>query len=254
MAALSTGSSEKHSKLRPPTGCRWMFTVGASSTRTPLSSASSPSTSPISRTRSRSQVAARAVADRHAGRDLAPATSPDAVGSVAHWTPSRPRRVPCATTRRRLSAPPGPRAVLCHSRATWPVGDLLGRHLCHFAPLLDRRLLSAMIRVGVLTRVNSHPRRSRIAVCLHRGLPSSSDDVGSCPSAAPGGPSSPVPPTWRGDGRRSGLRHSRCRSSSGTAASAPRSEDCRTPSLRRRPAPTPASSSTCSTINAYSSL
>jgi hypothetical protein len=42
----SSGSSEKHSKLRPASGERWRFSVGASRMRQPLVRASSPSSTP----------------------------------------------------------------------------------------------------------------------------------------------------------------------------------------------------------------
>ncbi len=55
---VSSGSSEKHSKWRPPTGVRWRLTTGASTTSTPLRAASFAMTVPSSSSSSRSQVAA----------------------------------------------------------------------------------------------------------------------------------------------------------------------------------------------------
>ena len=46
MRAVSSGSSEKDSKVRPASGVRTMHTVGPSSTCTPLDRASAASTSP----------------------------------------------------------------------------------------------------------------------------------------------------------------------------------------------------------------
>src|SRR5438477_12360515 len=52
MREVSSGSSEKHSKPRPLRGVRIMFTVGPSSTSTPLARASRPSSEAIRWTRS----------------------------------------------------------------------------------------------------------------------------------------------------------------------------------------------------------
>ena len=59
--AESSGSSDMHSKTRPPTGVRCRLTVGASSTCAPLRTASRPSSSPTSPMRSGSQVAPSAM-------------------------------------------------------------------------------------------------------------------------------------------------------------------------------------------------
>ncbi len=56
------GSSEKYSKLRPPSGLRFRFTPGPSSTATSIARHSSPSASPIRRSSSGSQVEALATA------------------------------------------------------------------------------------------------------------------------------------------------------------------------------------------------
>jgi C-terminal peptidase prc len=61
--AVSSGSSLKHSKWRPPKGVRWRLTVGASSTSTPLRRDSNASRRPSSSTSSSSHVAASAVGD-----------------------------------------------------------------------------------------------------------------------------------------------------------------------------------------------
>ena len=61
MRAVRNGSSDGHSKLRPASGWRWMFMVGASSTRACFERASRPMAAPTSRTSSGSQVAPRAV-------------------------------------------------------------------------------------------------------------------------------------------------------------------------------------------------
>ena len=61
--AVSTGSSEKHSNPRPPSGVRIRLMVGASSTSTPLPRASAPSAAASSVISSVSQVAP--VADAH---------------------------------------------------------------------------------------------------------------------------------------------------------------------------------------------
>jgi hypothetical protein len=47
MREARNGSSDAHSKLRPPIGVRWRFTVGASSTPAPLLRVSSASAAPI---------------------------------------------------------------------------------------------------------------------------------------------------------------------------------------------------------------
>ena len=57
---LRSGSSEKHSKLRPASGARWRFTVGARSTRACLVRVSRPSNAPSSSTSAGFQVAPRA--------------------------------------------------------------------------------------------------------------------------------------------------------------------------------------------------
>src|SRR3954451_24481404 len=61
--AVSSGSSLKHSKWRPPYGVRWRLTVGASSTSTPLRRHSAASRPPRRSMRASSQVAASAVGD-----------------------------------------------------------------------------------------------------------------------------------------------------------------------------------------------
>ncbi len=57
------GSSEKHSKTRPPSGDRWRFTVGAKSTSTPFRRASYASSRATRSTRPASHVAASAVGE-----------------------------------------------------------------------------------------------------------------------------------------------------------------------------------------------
>ncbi|CAB4560179.1 unannotated protein [freshwater metagenome] len=61
ISAVNNGSSLMHSKLRPPTGVRCKFTVGARCTRAPLAISSRPSNSPTSRITLGSHVAASAV-------------------------------------------------------------------------------------------------------------------------------------------------------------------------------------------------
>src|SRR5260370_12424527 len=60
MRAVSKGSSEKHSKPRPPRGVRTVLTVGARSTPTPLARVSRPRAWATSRTSPSSHVAASA--------------------------------------------------------------------------------------------------------------------------------------------------------------------------------------------------
>lgn len=60
---VSSGSSEKHSKCRPPSGERCRFRVGARSTSTPLRRASAASSAPRSVSSRSSQEAASAVGE-----------------------------------------------------------------------------------------------------------------------------------------------------------------------------------------------
>ena len=61
--AVSSGSSLKHSKWRPPNGERWRLTVGASRMSTPLRRHSYASSRPSRSIRASSHVAASAVGD-----------------------------------------------------------------------------------------------------------------------------------------------------------------------------------------------
>lgn len=95
---VSTGSSAKHSKFRPPMGVRWRLTVGARCTWTPRAAASLPSTPATSATVTGSHVAPSA-APHGTHADLGP----------DHEMP----RIPFGPSLMRIS-PTLPIAGMCH--------------------------------------------------------------------------------------------------------------------------------------------
>ena len=114
-SAVSTGSSLKHSKLRPPIGVRWRLTVGARSTWALFERASRPSARPTSLDERR--VPRRAERARRTGTTPTPAPVHDVpahAGRPVGHPDRRHRRVverrPCARCRPRRAGPPSGRA------------------------------------------------------------------------------------------------------------------------------------------------